>query len=87
MFIFTNFLDSLGGFKEVNQRVNSQHNILRISKVVLKFLNSGVIVLFWFLSFLFLEANFLRIVGERQLYLKKKPSCESVIVDKIGNQG
>lgn len=83
--MFTNFLDSLGGFKEVNQRVNSQHNILRISKVVLKFLNSGVIVLF--LSFLFLEASFLRIVGERQLYLKKKPSCESVRVDKIGNQG
>lgn len=83
--MFTNFLDSLGGFKEVNQRVNSQHNILRISKVVLKFLNSGVIVLF--LSFLFLEASFLRIVGERQLYLKKKLSCESVRVDKIGNQG
>lgn len=85
--MFTNFLDSLGGFKEVNQRVNSPHNILRISRVVLKFLNSGVIVLFCFLSFLFLEASFLRIVGERQLYLKKKLSCESVRVDKIGNQG
>lgn len=47
MFMFTNFLDSLRGFKEVNQKVNSQHNILRISNVVLKFLNSGVIVLFF----------------------------------------